>query len=45
MGDRRNSHCLLLGKLRGKNHLEDLKEMGVKKGVGGTQNRLIWFWT
>jgi len=45
MENRRNSHCLLLGKLKEKNHLEDLKEMGVKKGVGGIWNRLNWFWT
>jgi len=43
MGDRRNSHCFLLGKLKGgkkRKHLEDLKEMGGKKGAGGTWNRL-----
>jgi len=34
MGNRRNSHCLLLGKLKEKNHLEDLKEMGGKSGGG-----------
>jgi len=35
MGYRRNSHCLLLGKLKETNHLEDFKEMGEKRGREG----------